>query len=363
MSQPQSISLLPVPTAIGISPLNDSTIVCLKAPLWISKSKALLEGHRQIVETALECRGDLLFFRCHEAPFVYGSARRRMKLLAGQTVLLTGASGGLGTFMTHDLAGRGLKLALVAHPGVDLEALRKAVEKRGCRAVSYTPDLQDPAQRRKLLQEVREQFGPIDVLVNNAGVEFTSAYHELTEDHIYEILRVNLEAPLILTRLLLPEMLERKHGHIVNISSLAGKSGPAFQESYAATKAALVAFTSSLRATYRGTGVSASVVVPGFVEAGIYAHLKEQSGCSAPAVLGTSQPETVARAVMSAIECDRFEVIANPLPVRPLLAFNALFPSLGEWLTDKLGTNDFFRRVVARLERGKLATSGKLSAP
>ena len=71
-----------------------------------------------------------------------------MKLLGGQTVLLTGASGGLGTFMTYALAERGLKLALVAHPGADLEALRKAVEKRGCRAASYATDLRDPAQRR-----------------------------------------------------------------------------------------------------------------------------------------------------------------------------------------------------------------------
>ncbi len=234
--------------------------------------------------------------------------------------------------MTYALAERGLKLALVAHPGADLEALRKAVEKRGCRAASYATDLRDPAQRRELLQKVRQEFGPIDVLINNAGVEFTAAYHELAEDNIYEILRVNLEAPMILTRLVLPEMLARKHGHIVNISSLAGKSGPAFQESYAATKAGLVAFTSSLRATYRGSGVSASVVIPGFVEAGIYAHLKEQSGCSAPAVLGTSRPEAVARAVIRVIERDLPELIVNPIPVRPLRPM----PTLSRLMAEKL---------------------------
>ena len=156
---------------------------------------------------------------------------------------------------------------------------------------------------------------------------------------------------MILTRLVLPEMLNRKHGHIVNISSLAGKSGPAFQEAYAATKAGLGAFTSSLRATYRGSGVSASVVIPGFVEAGIYAHLKAQSGCSAPAMLGTSPPEAVARALIRAIERDIAELIVNPIPVRPLLALSALFPSLGEWIIEKIGSNDFFRQIVDAQKR------------
>lgn len=269
-----------------------------------------------------------------------------MKLLAGQTALLTGASGGLGVFMTTALAERRLKLALVAHPGVALEKLRQAAEQRGAQAVAYCSDLREPALRRQLLQQVQEDLGPIDVLINNAGVEFTSVYHELTEANIYEVLRVNLEAPLILSRLVLPGMLERKRGHVVNISSLAGKAGPAFQEPYAATKAALIAFTASLRATYRGSGVSASVVVPGFVEAGIYAELKERSGCVAPALLGTSRPESVARAVIRVIEQDIPEVIVNPIPMRPLLAFTALFPRLGAWIGSKAGANDFFRRVV-----------------
>lgn len=138
------------------------------------------------------------------------------------------------------------------------------------------------------------------------------------------------------------------------MSSLAGKSGPAFQEPYAATKAGLIAFTSSLRATHRGSGVSASVIVPGFVEAGIYPGLKAQSGWAAPALLGTSRPETVARAVIRAIERDTPEVLINPTPVRPLLVLTILWPRAGAWLADKLGANDFFRRVV-QVKRGSSA--------
>ena len=172
-----------------------------------------------------------------------------------------------------------------------------------------------------------------------------------SEDNIREVVAVNLEAPMILTRLFLPGMLQRQRGHIVNISSLAAKSGPAFQEPYAATKAALLAFTSSLRATYRGTGVSASAIVPGFVEAGIYTKLKAQSGMAAPLWLGVSPPEKVAAAVIRAVERDLPEVIVNPIPVRPLLAFTALFPRVGEWLSGQIGANDFFRRVVEAQKR------------
>jgi short-subunit dehydrogenase len=274
-----------------------------------------------------------------------------MKIRKGDTVLLTGASGGLGRFIAHALVDFKVRQVLVAHPGTNLQELRKEIEDRGGETIIITSDLREAEQRRRLLQEARQQMGPIDILINNAGVEFTSVYHELSETDIYDTLRVNLEAPMILSRLLLPEMLERKRGHIVNISSLAGKSGPAFQEPYAASKAGLIKFTESLRATYRGSGVSASVIVPGFVEAGIYAKLKAKSGCSAPAILGISPPEAIPQAVIRAIQNDLPEIIVNPLPVRPLLAFISLFPSWGEWVVEKIGTNKFFRQVAEAQKR------------
>jgi len=153
-----------------------------------------------------------------------------MRIQSGQTVLLTGASGGLGAYMARALAKFEINLALTAYPGAILEDVRAECEKLGARAKVFTLDLRDAAQRNQLIADVRKEFGPIDVLVNNAGVEFTSAYHDLTEENIHEIVAVNLEAPMVLSRLVLPEMLGRKHGHIVNISSLAGKHGPAFQE-------------------------------------------------------------------------------------------------------------------------------------
>ena len=277
-----------------------------------------------------------------------------MRILAEQIVLLTGASGGLGTYMAQAFAARKVKLALVAHPGIDLEGLRKSVADGGAKAIAITSDLRDPVQRREMLAAVRSRLGRIDILVNGAGVEFNSAYHELSEGQIGEVLSVNLEAPMILSRLVLPEMLERKQGHIVNISSLAGKSGPAFQEPYAASKAGLVAFTQSLRATYRGSGVSASVIVPAFVEAGIYARLKAKSGCAAPALLTGCSPEQVAQAVLRSIEGDVPEIIVNRYPIRPVLALSALSPRLGDWITARMGVNDFFRRAAETEKRKRL---------
>lgn len=276
-----------------------------------------------------------------------------MKICAGQTVLITGATGGLGTFITHALADRGVNLVLMAFPGADLAELQAAVERKGAKVISFAYDVRNAEQRRQILAATLDKFGGLDVLINNAGIEYTSAYHDLTEEAIGDTIAVNLEGPMIMTRLVLPEMLRRGRGHIVNMASLAGKSGPAYQEPYAATKAGLIAFTSSLRATYRRQGVSASVIAPGFVEAGIYAKLKASSGFSAPALLGTSQPEDVARAVIRAIERDLPEVIVNSIPVRPLIALTALWPAAGAWLTEKTGANEFFRKVVEAQKRGR----------
>lgn len=268
-----------------------------------------------------------------------------MKISPGQTVLITGASGGLGNHLVEAFAQRGTKLALVAFPGQGLEELCRGLQQRGLQAISLAMDLRQAAQRHQVVEQVHQALGEVDILVNNAGVEFTSPYHLLSEQNILDVLGVNLEAALIMTRLVLPDMLKRKAGHIVNISSLAGRANPALQEPYAATKAGLVGFTYSLRASYRREGVSASVILPGFVETGIYAHLKEVSGCTAPPLLGTSPPEKVVRAVLRAVERDKPEMIVNPIPVRPLFATWALAPSLGEWALNLTGGHDFFRKV------------------
>ncbi|MDH7502694.1 MAG: SDR family NAD(P)-dependent oxidoreductase [Verrucomicrobiota bacterium] len=274
-----------------------------------------------------------------------------MKIESGQTVLLTGASGGLGGFIARRFTELGVRLALAAHTTTDLEGACSVVGKGNGDVHLFLADLRDAEQRRDLVKRVRDQVGPIEILINNAGVEFNSYYHELSESQINEVLTVNLASAMIVSRLVLPEMLERKRGHIVSVSSLAGKSGPAFQEPYAASKAGLVGFTMSLRATYRGTGVGASVVVPGFVETGIYTRLKTVAGRPAPTLLAPCHPDRVANAIVRAIQKNLPEVIINRYPMRPFLALAALSPSLGEWLTRRFGTHEFFRAAVLAQRR------------
>lgn len=275
-----------------------------------------------------------------------------MKELRGRTAVLTGASGGLGVPMAEALAAEGLNLVLVAFPGEGLEPLAQRLAQRGVRVVHRVLDLRAANAQAEVLRTADQEFGGTDVLINNAGVEFSAVYHELSETQVRDVLAVNLEAPMLLSRLVLPGMVARGRGHIVNISSLAGKSGPAYQEPYAATKAALTAFTFSLRGTYRGTGVSASVVCPGFVEAGIYTRLKARTGRSAPPLLGACPPERVARAVLRAVRRDRPEIIINRYPVRPFLALAVLSPTLGGWLTRCMGVHAFFRRALTHETAG-----------
>lgn len=268
-----------------------------------------------------------------------------MKEISGSNVLLTGASGGLGTHICEALARNGANLALVAFPGTGLQELAVAAQKQGVRAAFLAADLRIPAERERVAAWATNEVGPVDVLINNAGVEYTAEYHHLHRNQIQDVLRVNLEAPMLLSHDLLPGMLKRGRGHIVNISSLAGKSGPACQESYAATKAALVGFTFSLRATYRHKGVSASVICPGFVETGIYSRIKAAAGRPAPAILAACAPDKVSAAVLRAIRRDKPEIIVSRYPMRPILALNVLFPSFAEWFSELIGVNTFFRQA------------------
>jgi short-subunit dehydrogenase len=146
-------------------------------------------------------------------------------------------------------------------------------------------------------------------------------------------------------------MLEQRRGHVVMMSSLGGKKGSPYSATYAATKAGLIAWASAVREELRGSGVGVSVVSPGFVsEAGMFAVRNRR----APWLLGTSTPEAVARAVVRAIARDVGEIIVNPGPIRPMLALDALSPSLATWILRASGLHDYYREQA---DSGAAATS------
>jgi len=270
-----------------------------------------------------------------------------MRDLAGRTALVTGASHGLGRFIARALAAERMNVVLAARSVAELDDLAVELGKAGVEALAVPIDLADRNELARLVTAAHNQFGAVDVLVNNAGVFKPKALHHQDASELEHHVRVNLLAPLILTSLVLPGMLERKRGHIVNLGSLAGRSPIGFVEPYSATKAGLIAFSASLRASYHGTGISASAITPGFVtDAGMYRVLQDTTHLSAPGWLGKSKPEDVARAVVRAIKQDLPEVIVNPGPMRLMLAFRDVFPRLAERIRV-----DVFKRAAGVYER------------
>jgi short-subunit dehydrogenase len=275
--------------------------------------------------------------------------------LAGRTVLLTGASRGIGVFIARAFARERCNLVLAARSADALRKVESEVQAMGVRALAVQADMGKPSDLQALVVRGISEFGSIDVLVNNAGLLLTLAYHKVFPREIDELLQVNLTGPLFLSWLVLPGMLERGSGHVVNIASLAGKYGPAYNELYAASKAGLIAFTQSMRASCRGSGVSASVICPGFVESGMYQRSRGY-GLRAPRVLGSSSPESVADAVVRAVKKDLPEIILNPGPIRLMMALPTIFPGLAEWARRRLGTDDLYRKAAEIRERRRAAT-------
>jgi len=264
-----------------------------------------------------------------------------MKTIHGAHALVTGGSRGLGPHIARALAGAGANLTLTARSADLLHQVAGELAGDATRVHSIAADVCDDEARRKLVEEAESTLGPIDILVNNAGIETIVPYTDLPPDRIEAMIRTNLVAPLILSRLVLEGMIERGRGHVVMMSSLGGKKGSPYSATYAATKAGLIAWTSGLRIELQGTGVSASVICPGFVsEAGMFAVRTQK----APRVLGTSTPEAVAQAVLRAIQRDVFEIIVNPGPVRAMMVFEHLSPGFARWVLEKTGVYDYYRR-------------------
>lgn len=239
--------------------------------------------------------------------------------IAGKTVLLTGATGGLGRAIAEALAAKGAMLVLSARRQEELEQMAAGLAGAGHRVV--VSDLGEPGAVEALVAKA----GPVDILVANAGLHGTGRLGGVPEDEIEATLRVNLEAPILLARALLEPMQQRGAGHMVFISSLAGKAASPRSSIYNATKFGLRGFALGLMADLKDGPVGASLVSPGFVrEAGMFA----TSGAKAPPGIGTATPEQVGRAVVEVIEKRRVEVTVAPLPLRVMAHLGLAMPAL-----------------------------------
>ncbi|AYE95919.1 KR domain-containing protein [Mycobacterium paragordonae] len=243
--------------------------------------------------------------------------------LSGKTVLLTGATGGLGRAIAKALAQRGARLIVSSRKRQELDELVASLSGSGHRTI--VSDLAQPGAAAALLAEA----GPIDVLVANAALPASGKLDSFTAEQVDRALRVNLEVPVQMTRELIPAFTERGSGHFVYISSISGKTATARASLYAATKFGLRGFALCLRDDLRPAGVGVSVVSPGAIGgAGMFA----DSGASAPPLIGTGTPEQVGAAVVTAIERNRGEVTVAPLRQRALARFAANAPEVASRL-------------------------------
>jgi uncharacterized protein len=190
--------------------------------------------------------------------------------LRGKRVLITGASRGIGESLAHAFAGAGATVALVARTQGALRAL--AAELGG---TAHPADLSDPTQVATLVNQVEDEAGPIDVLVNNAGVGTPADFANASSDHLRRITEVNYLAPAELCRQVIPRMLERGGGHIVNVSSMADCSAFPGLVVYSASKAALSHFTAGLRADLNGLSIGTTLVELGPIPTDLLAEAED----------------------------------------------------------------------------------------
>ncbi|HEX6229095.1 MAG TPA: SDR family NAD(P)-dependent oxidoreductase [Solirubrobacterales bacterium] len=239
--------------------------------------------------------------------------------LAGRTALLTGATGGLGRAMASALAERGAVLLLSARKPEALETLAAELPGDGHRTLPA--DLAEEGAAERLAADA----GDVDVLVANAGLPAAGWLSDFRADQVGRALRVNLEVPMLMARALLPHMVERGSGHLVFISSLAGKAANPRSSIYNATKFGLRGFALGLRADLAPKGVGVSLVSPGFIrEAGMFA----EAGAKPPPGFGTGRPEQVGAAVVKAIERNKAEIAVAPLLFRALTHLALVNPGI-----------------------------------
>src|SRR5215207_5634380 len=186
---------------------------------------------------------------------IRGDSGRGAMELSGSRVLVTGGSRGIGEALARRFGAEGARVALVARSAAAIDQL--AAELGG---TAHAADLTDPRQVGGLVERIEAEGGPVDVLVNNAGMEGGGTFDDETAEDLEHLFRLNLLTPAELTRQVLPGMLRRGRGHLVNISSLAGCAVFPGMASYSSSKAGLSQLTAGLRADLRGTSIGTTLV-------------------------------------------------------------------------------------------------------
>ena len=224
--------------------------------------------------------------------------------VAGKRVLITGASSGIGAALARRLAGHGAVVGLVARRSERLAQVLADCRRTSPESTMWVADLGDTAAVDRFGLRAWDDLGGIDVLVNNAAMPKRRVVEALDPADVEAVMRVNFFAPMRLTLAILPRMLQRRHGVIVNVSSVGGRLGIVHETAYCASKFALCGWSESMAVDLHGTGVSVKLIEPGPVDTEIW----DQPGSEEPLYQGPKVPaEDVADGIIAALGGDRFE--------------------------------------------------------
>jgi NAD(P)-dependent dehydrogenase (short-subunit alcohol dehydrogenase family) len=262
--------------------------------------------------------------------------------LTGKVVAITGGGQGIGAATAQALVTAGARVAI---GDIDLATAQATAKRIGGGAVAIRLDVTDPKSFDAFLDEAEAQLGPLDVLVNNAGIMPLAPLLEETDELTARVLEINVRAMIYGTREAVRRMLPRGGGHVINIASTAGKAGLPGGAIYCASKAAMLTFSEAVHGEYHGTGIKISCVMPGIVRTHLADGVKETKGISA------ITPEQVADAIVQAVAKPRFEVYV-PKSYGTLFKATSFLPRpAGEWLGRKMGADKVFMDAWDKPER------------
>jgi 3-oxoacyl-[acyl-carrier protein] reductase len=231
--------------------------------------------------------------------------------LDGKAALVTGAGRGIGKAIALALAREGASVVASARTIIEIDSVAAEIRSSGGRAAAVRADLRDPAQIARLAEAAAAEFGPVDILINNAGLGHFARVESLTLEQFDEMWEVNVRAAFLLTRALLPAMIRRGSGDVVNIASLAGRNSFTGGAGYSSTKWALIGFARSLMLEVRERNIRVITLCPGSVDTGFAG---PGGGAPRPGVNPTA--EDIAAVTIDALRMPR-HVMVSEIDIRP----------------------------------------------
>ena len=257
---------------------------------------------------------------------------------SGKTVVITGASSGIGRAAALEFARRGANVVIAARRGELLDEIARLCRDRGVSCTTIVADVSNRTDCKRLI----DSAGRIDILVNNAGFAIFEAIENAKPEDLEEMMRTNYFGAVWCTQAALPAMLARREGTIVNVASIAGMMGYARMGGYCATKFAMVGFSEALRDEVIDRGVRVAMVCPGTVDTNFFVKAERGKMPGASRLILAIKPERVAKAICNSAEDGRYRRIL-PLGAAVYMRLKEFSPRLAHLL---------MRRVSALLEKG-----------